>query len=195
MVGFLSLPPAPKSGKRVQLIERQVNMETEQKAVDYQAVLADLESKKDELDKAITAIKRIMGDPTLSSDGQTKQQGQVLALTPTAFFGMSVADAAKKYLAIVKEPKSTPDIASALQKYGMKTVAKNFTLTVFSSLERRERVGEVVRPKRGLWGLAEWYPGMRKDRKENGEQKPSTESPDEPEVEKKATGRKPKTSK
>jgi len=148
-------------------------METEQKsAADYQAVLADLESKRDELENAIGVIKRIMGiahGASAPSPGHAKHP-PALTLTPTSFFGMSVGDAAKKYLAIVKEPKTAPDIAKALQGHGVKTVAKNFNVTVFGALERKEDAGEVVRPKRGLWGLPEWYPGFRA-KKANGEKK------------------------
>jgi hypothetical protein len=155
-------------------------METEQNAIDYQAVLADLEAKKGELDQAIAAIKRIVGDPGLSLPaGSVKHPSHGATLTPTAFFGMSVAEGAKKYLSIVKEPKTTPDIATALQDHGMKTVSKNFTVTVYSGLDRRRiEVGDIVRPKRGLWGLAEWYPGMRKERKENGDKKDGAGSTD-----------------
>lgn len=143
-------------------------METEQKPVDYEAVLADLEAKRSELDSAIAVIKRLLGQSTVGHGEAREKQQQSDKLTPTAFFGMSVGDAAKRYLSIVKEPKSTPDIAEALQAHGIKTVAKNFTITVFSALERREESGDFVRPKRGLWGLKEWYPGARTKGKENG---------------------------
>jgi hypothetical protein len=152
-------------------------METEQKAADYQAVLTDLEAKRDELDNAITVIKRLMGEPGIASTTGHHKQQTSHALTPTSFFGMSVGDAAKKYLATVKEPQTAPAIAKALENHGIKTVSKNFTVTVFSALERKEDAGEIVRPKRGLWGLTEWYPGLRPVKKENGEKNNSFESP------------------
>ncbi len=169
-------------------------METEQKPVDYQAVLADLETKREELEHAINAIRRMLGESvTTTSSGQHKRHQSGNELTPTAFFGMSVGDAAKKYLSIIKEPKSAPEIAKALQAHGIKTVSKNFTVTVFSTLERREEAGDFVRPKRGLWGLIEWYPGFRKTQsKENGEQKEAAEelkkAGDQPKPETKLTG-------
>src|ERR1700687_1496195 len=155
-----------------------MQVETEQKTADYQAVLADLEAKRDELDNAINVIKRVLGDPTAShatASGHHKQPAGH-TLTPTSFFGMSVGDAAKKYLAFVKEPQSAPVIAKALETYGIKTVSKNFTVTVFSALERKEDAGEIVRPKRGLWGLSEWYPGLRRSR-DNGDKKETADQP------------------
>jgi hypothetical protein len=153
-------------------------MENEQKTVDYQAVLADLEVKRDELEQAITAIKRMLGESVEgSSTGQRKQPQTGNALTPTVFFGMSVGDATKHYLSTAKEPKSAPEIAKALQDHGIKTVSKNFNVIVFSTLTRLETSGEIVRPKRGLWGLKEWYPGHRPAKKEIAEKKDEPVTP------------------
>jgi hypothetical protein len=161
-------------------------MENEQKVVDYQAVLADLEAKRDELDNAIAVIKRVIGDPVAASATGPIKHHPSEVLTPTSFFAMSVGDAAKKYLSIVKQPKSTPEIAKALQEHGIKTVAKNFTVNVFSALQRKEIAGELVRPKRGLWGITEWYPGHRRSR-ENGEKRDASESAEKTEAKQKPT--------
>jgi hypothetical protein len=144
-------------------------METEQKSVDYQAVLDDLEAKRQSLDNAIAGIKYLLGHAVgVPATGQHKPQAGN-ALTPTSFFGMSVGDAAKQYLAAVKVPKSTPDIAKALKDHGITTVSENFAVTVFTALQRKEGAGEIVRPKRGLWGLKEWYPGHRPSNKSKDE--------------------------
>jgi hypothetical protein len=146
---------------------------TERTSPDYAAVLADLEAKRAELDSAIAVIKREMGMSAAPTQAGHAKQSATHELTPTAFFGMSVGDAAKKYLSIVKEDRTTPAIADALLKHGLKTTSKNFSVTVFSALERKEDAGELVRPKRGLWGLPQWYPGFR-PKKDNGDKKESS---------------------
>lgn len=142
-------------------IERQSNMKTEQNPVDYNAVLADLETQRAELDAAIAVVKRMLGQPAASTSPKATNGQHGGALTPTSLFGMNLGDAIKHYLSVVKEPKTAPEIAQALLDHGIKTMSKNFNTTVFSALERREEAGDMVRPKRGLWGLKEWYPGAR----------------------------------
>jgi len=164
-------------------------MNTDQRSADYAAVLEDLERQRSELDSAIAVVKRMLGRPVGEQDaattGKSLSGSMSLTLTPTAFFGMSVGDAAKKYLAIVKEPKSAPEIAKALLAHGLKTMSKNFTQIVVSSLDRRVETGEVVRPKRGLWGLKEWYPGARVPNKTNGGDSKSEEPASAPAPQKK----------
>jgi len=154
-------------------------VETEQNSSGLEAALATLEAKRDEIEQAIKVVRGLIGQPPATNTSSTHKHQTSNTLTPTIFFGMGVADAAKRYLAIVKEPKTAPDIAKALQSHGIKTVSKNFSATVFSALDRCATNGEMVRPKRGQWGLAEWYPGLRRS-KENGNKKDSTEATEKP---------------
>jgi len=79
-----------------------------------------------------------------------------------AFHGKSIPEAAKLYLSLVKQKKSTREIAEALVKGGMESNSKNFEITVAGGLYRvLKTTGEIVRVK-GAWGLAEWWPaGVR----------------------------------
>lgn len=137
--------------------------------VDYASVLVDLRARRDALDKAIAAIEPLVGQGTMATAGSASQ------ITPTkirsdTFFGMSIPDAAKKYLAMSKKPRSTPEISAALLSGGMTSVSGNFANSVGSVLNRQDKIGgDIVRVSRGLWGLAEWYPGRKRNKKQNDE--------------------------
>lgn len=158
--------------------------EPDQSSVDYNVVLADLEAQRVELDSAIAFVKRQLGQavaapsavpaapaaPAAGHGGPGPGHGSSMRtnLTPTTFFGMSIGDAAKLYLSMVKELKTLPQIADALLSHGIKTTAKNFQTTVLAAIDRRTE--EFIRPKRGQWGLKEWYPGARIKQKPNGDE-------------------------
>lgn len=78
------------------------------------------------------------------------------------FFEMTIADAARKYLTMMKATKSNADIAAALEQGGLKHSSKDFPTTVRSVLGQRE---DFIRVPKGDWGLAEWYPGIGRGRK------------------------------
>ena len=134
-------------------------------SVNYDAVLADLEARKAQLEAAIAAIKMIasQGNPGTPHGGGSH-------VGPSAFLGMSIPDATKKYLSGVREKKPTQEIIDALVAGGLPP--SKYT-TVYNILTRRQKqVGDIVNMK-GDWGLAEWYPNHRftaKDAKEEGEE-------------------------
>jgi hypothetical protein len=103
------------------------------------------------------------------------------ALEPTAmptllesdtFFRMSVPNAIKSFLNISRRPRTAQDITDGLKRGGLTTKARNLYATVYPTLLRMEKAGEVVRPTKGEWGLANWYSGGRKA---NSEEKPEGE--------------------
>jgi hypothetical protein len=132
--------------------------------IDYERVLVDLRAKRAALDEAIAGIERVLG----VSVRETVPNGEVADMAHTevaddAFFGLSIGDAARKYLRMSKRPRSTTEICSALEGGGLHHSSKNFFATVHSVLARQERIGaDIVKVKRGQWGLAEWYPGRKK---------------------------------
>ena len=137
--------------------------------VNYDDVLTDLMAKRDKLNAAIEAIQELRGNGTASdishsSATSTQQAGAVDVLRDT-FFGMSIPDAAKKFLAMSKKAMSTQDIAEALERGGFTHGSGNFSNTVGSVLHRLDGTGGgIVRVARGIWGLAEWYPGRNKSK-------------------------------
>lgn len=127
--------------------------------IDYAAVLADLEQKRDELDAAIKAIQPFVG---AGAQARTARAGSE-ELQPDSFFGMNILDAAVKYLHMAKRPKRADEIADALLAGGYMTTAKNFQANVQTTLRREDdREGSTVWMPNKTWALAEWYPSRPK---------------------------------
>ena len=154
--------------------------------IDYPAVLADLERRRDELDAAINAIRYIVGSPSVDTPmpyvGPKSTTTLVDPIQPPkshTFFNMGIGDAAKKYLGMAKEPKRAKDIAIALKRGGLINASPNFAATVSTTLRRERKAGEVVQLPDKTWGLAGWFPSGPKQRaKTNGEAPPGSESAD-----------------
>lgn len=129
--------------------------------IDYAAVLADLEARKTALDAAIAAVKAILGQGPVEalglSSGGTRQIGigsEPQEVTPGVFHGLSVSQAAKKYLEMKKTKQRTKDIAKAIREGGIETTASNFYANVFNTLKRGKDFIKLGKQ----WGLAEWHP-------------------------------------
>lgn len=137
-------------------------METETNGVDYAAVLADLRAKRSKLDAAISGIETMLGIAGAALDAGISAPMGVggSEIKSDSFFGMTIPDAAKKFLGMKKGPKSTVEIAQALKAGGIQAgTSGNFGNTVGSVLNRNyTQGGGIVRIGRGVWGLAEWYP-------------------------------------
>src|SRR5262249_31603004 len=78
-----------------------------------------------------------------------------------AFFRMTIPEAVKGYLGIMKQPQGPKAIMEGVISGGLLTNAKNFYTTLWTALKRMESAGEVVNTPNG-WGLAEWYPSRPK---------------------------------
>lgn len=128
------------------------------------ATIADLESRRDQINFAIETLKQLRHGTTGSATpvgAVVNSSGVDREIRHDSFFGMTLMDGIKKYLAISKQTKSAPNIAESLARGGMKSSAKDFTGNVRSTLSKND---DFVRVN-GEWGLAEWYPAMRKERK------------------------------
>lgn len=128
----------------------------------YEAVLADLQAKRDQIDQAIAALTSLRGGVSASSGAAMPNAGAGAPIVETAgmYLGMSITDATKKLLALRKRTMGNADIARELQAGGLAMTSKDPVNTVGSVLTRRfNEVGDVVKVGRGVWGLKEWYPG------------------------------------
>jgi hypothetical protein len=143
--------------------------------VDYQAVLADLEGRRAQLDAAIAAIRTMMGSVPEGGQGEDAYEPDAPAGAPIpasrpkplsgstiqndTFFGMSTSGAIRKFLAMTKRPQKVVDIARAVLEGGQIHArdAQTAYNNVYASLKRMRKSGEAVRIKTGEWGLAEWY--------------------------------------
>ncbi len=86
---------------------------------------------------------------------------QVGRIRPDEFFGLSIPEAIKRYLAIMKQPQSPKAMVDGLQAGGLLTNAKNFYPNVTTALKRLRLADQVVLTPNG-WGLTSWYPNRPK---------------------------------
>ena len=68
---------------------------------------------------------------------------------------MTVIEAAKKYLAIIKRPASTKEICAALEKGGLQHNAKDFYSSVYAILRQRVQTSEDIERDAMDWKLKE----------------------------------------
>jgi hypothetical protein len=124
----------------------------------YEAVLADLQERRDQIDAAIAAIRLIMGtgSPAPIATNGVQKIASVGEIPHDAFLGLNTADAAIKYLEMVRMAQSNAQIHQALQAGGL-DVTYNAVQLALS--RREERVGDVIN-RGGKWKLAEWQPGI-----------------------------------
>ncbi|MCK0148553.1 winged helix-turn-helix domain-containing protein [Marivita sp. S6314] len=154
-------------------------MATQNDQSPYLAVIADLEAKRDELNRTIENLRQMAGISASVVKQETERQ-QTEDQAPiidgdNPFLGMKVYDAAKVILANKRKPMSPSDLVDAMEAGGL-LLTGNKTNSVGSILNRRQKqVGDIVSPQRGMWGLKEWYPG-RSFAKKQDEKNESTET-------------------
>ncbi len=125
----------------------------------YDAVLADLRAKRDQIDQTIALLSALRLGGTASGVMPVTQENAIVE-TAGMFLGMSIVDGAKKLLALRKQTMGNAEIAKELQAGGMVLTSAEPANVVGSVLTRRfQQVGDVVKLGRGIWGLKEWYPG------------------------------------
>ena len=141
--------------------------------VDYAAVLADLEARKAQIESAISVIKALIAggmpppqQPIIAPSGTAgmmaaagASSGGSFSIESDTFFGLSILDATKKFLAMRKRPSTGPEIVEALRQGGQVNAQnETFGNTLGATLSRSDAgAGAVVRVGRGKYGLREWY--------------------------------------
>ena len=159
--------PLSSSLNIIPLVE--VNMATEN-STGIEAVLADLIAKRDRFNVAIEALQALQGNTSITpSSGNLGMTGAVPTVRSDEFFAMTVLEGAKKFLGMAKRPQNARAIMEALQKGGYLFSSDNPMTTVASVLNRALDGGGVVRTGKGMFGLAEWYPGRVRKPRQNGE--------------------------
>lgn len=146
--------------------------------IDYNAVLADLEAKRGQIDAAIAVIRAMIGSGGMGDGGalgsiaedssnangtpitpvrQVPPAGGIASIQSDSFFGMSSSEAVRKFLMMMKRPQTPKVIADALRQGGQvhavdeKTAYQN----AYTALRRGKNV--FVQTRTGEWGLVEWY--------------------------------------
>ena len=132
----------------------------------YDLVISDLKRQRAEIDAMIAKLQTMSG-------GQSIPSTDVPSASPTErdtpavprdennpYLGMRVADATVALLRKTRRSMSPVEIVHALEAGGLLLSGSNKPASVGTILTRRQnRNGDLVRPKRGQWGLKEWYPG------------------------------------
>ena len=130
----------------------------------YDAAIADVENRIRSMQNALETLKQLrastLGEPSPAATNFSRSSES--EVQHDSFFAMTIADAAKKYLSMMKATKSNAEIATALEHGGLKHSSKDFNTTVRSVLGQRD---DFLRVPNGDWGLAEWYPGMGRGKK------------------------------
>jgi hypothetical protein len=149
---------------------------------DYDKVLADLLEERANLDRMIAWVQGKLGKAetgTLSIPSSIVLPGapqgapmRFPRLRSDTFFKMSVQEAIRECLSIMRRPMSARDISNALQDGGLTHKAKNLYQTVFPTLMRMKEKGEVDKLASGDWGLSDWYTPGRRAEVENGKREP-----------------------
>ena len=128
----------------------------------YEPVIAELKAQIEEWQKMIVGLELMRSKGIVHASGasaipqQTRQDTSV-SFSNDAFFGMTIADAAKKYLGTIKKTAKANTIADALLAGGLKTAAKVFVESVRSILSKHPNFVLI----NGEFGLSEWYPGRK----------------------------------
>jgi hypothetical protein len=127
----------------------------------YEAVLADLRAKREQIDQAIQVIEGVRGAAGATGAFSPPNPSQNAALEgPGVFLGMTIPDAAVKLLYTRRKTLGNAEIVAAFKAGGLVMNSVDPINTVGSVLTRRaNQVGDIVKVGRGIWGLAEWYPG------------------------------------
>ncbi|HEY9056539.1 MAG TPA: winged helix-turn-helix domain-containing protein [Aurantimonas sp.] len=154
----------------------------------YSAVIADLESKREEIDRLIKSLKAFAG----SGSPEVSATPRVIPPSPPKppvafdsgvdkgkFYGMSIADAAIAALRLSGYPMGNAEIVDALVGGGLQINSDQPLNVVGSILNRRLKENrDIARVGRGIWSLPEWI-----DTEEAGENDASdmlTEQPPAP---------------
>lgn len=138
--------------------------------IDYTMVLADLEAKRAAIDSAIGAVRQLLNlgaeqGVAASSGSFPPNKKESTEVEFDSFFGMSVTEAIRKYLNMMKRPQVLSDIAQALQKGGLPTTSTNLSSVVAPTLSRMRTAGDTMQVQ-GKWALTEWYPAGARERVE-----------------------------
>lgn len=116
---------------------------------DYLKLREDLRQKREAIDKMIEAV-----DEYLSASGVRVNEKPAPKGT---FAGMTVIQAAMKYLAMVKRPAPTTEIVAALERGGLEHNAKDFYASVYAILRQQAQKGAKAGIRRNAlnWELIE----------------------------------------
>ena len=149
----------------------------------YDAAIEDLRTKREAIDRAIQFLESLrdgtfmsgVSMPTFvfpsgavghSGIGSVSTGTTGPEIAPGTFHGMNIETAVKTLLRLRKRTMGAQEIVSDLRGGGLHLQSGTPANTVTSVLTRAFNSGsDIVRVSRGQWGLQEWYPNQRFNRK------------------------------
>ena len=150
----------------------------------YDLVIADLKRQRTEIDSMIAKLEALAGGqpvPPADAPNAAPTGGDAPAESHdenNPYLGMRVADATVLLLKKTRRAMSPTEIVQHLEAGGLLLSGNNKPGTITTILKRRQtKNGDLVRPRRGQWGLKEWYPG-RNFGKADGTDKNNTKDED-----------------
>jgi DNA-directed RNA polymerase delta subunit len=145
--------------------------------IDYVAVRDDLKKRIEQLQAALAGVEGILAATSLTGS-QRVSSAQDIARDE--FLGMTIPDAAKKYLEVIRTPQTIGQIWEGLKQGGLPHIKYN---AVYTAIWRRVSPdGDFARVDETLWGLAAWYktiPNVKKKDKAKAA-KPAVSDPPQP---------------
>lgn len=129
----------------------------------YEPVIWALKAQIEEWQKMVERLEwmrangTVGGAPVLATAQPAVSKNGGPVFSNDSFFGLTIAEAAKKYLGAIKKTASVRAISDALIAGGLKSAAKNPVENVRSTLSRMPAFVLI----NGEFGLAEWYPGRK----------------------------------
>jgi hypothetical protein len=140
--------------------------------------IEELRAKRDLIDGALRVLEALRDGTLMAEVGGATfpllSTGAALAgppspapqasgnLAPGTFHGMGIQEAVKKLLQIRKRTMNAPELAADLRAGGLDFNPKSIASVLHRSFANG---GDVVRKDRGQWGLQEWYPNQRFNRR------------------------------
>jgi hypothetical protein len=122
--------------------------------VDYTAVLADLDRRRNELRKQLHELETLIASMKSVLATQLHPEGASTSLERVRYRNSTIRAAAHDCLKRAGKPMKTKDIADAILAGGLVTKATNLKNAVYATLTREQPGVFVV--DNGVWGLAEW---------------------------------------
>jgi hypothetical protein len=144
--------------------------------ISISSMIARLKEQQTALGEAIVALEKLesLGFGSMQAPTDLGSGGISHVVQADTFYGMSIAEAAKKYLNMSgKKPQTTDLITDALGRGGL-NATRDSVGTILVRVANQD--GDIVRVGRGLWGLFDWYPGRQRRAKKKTENGATDES-------------------
>ncbi len=129
-----------------------------------EAALRQLLQERSDLDAAIAALQKRLGQPVTVTTGLTSsgsgtsgppQPAGEVTVYRGDFFNLSIPKAAGKLLKRIGRPLKTPEILDGLVRAEYKMKSKTPRANIYTALSRSR---DFVKVLPDTWGLAEWHP-------------------------------------